>query len=93
MVPQDAARLNSLSELSIPLRRLARADALGEAVWLAWSKNEVTWFVAGTIGLALSRERGRPVLKMKVYDREGRLEEALTCVQTRGDVWEQIDLS
>jgi len=94
MVPQDAVRLTSLSELSIPLRRLARTNALGEsAVWRAWSENAVIWFVVGTISLELSRERGRPVLQMRVYDREGTLDEALTCVQTRGSGWERIDVS
>jgi hypothetical protein len=90
MVPQDAVRITSLSDLSIPLRRLARKNALPESsVWLAWGDAVAMWFVAGTTSLELSRERGRPVLQLRVYSEEGRLEEALTCVQTRANTWEQ----
>jgi hypothetical protein len=84
--------VTSLSELTTPLRRLARTNALAEsAVWLAWCDDGPIWFVTGTISLDLSRERGRPVLQMRVYNREGTLKEALTCVQTPGNVWERID--
>ena len=90
MVPQHAARMTSLSDLSVPLRRLARKDALPESgVWLAWGDADAIWFVAGTTSLELSRERGRPVLQLRVYNKEGTLDEALTCVQTQANNWEQ----
>jgi hypothetical protein len=90
MVPEAAVRMNSLSDLSIPLRRLARKNALPESsVWLAWGDDDAMWFVAGTASLELSRERGRPVVQLRVYDEEGRLDEALTCVQTAANNWEQ----
>jgi len=93
MVPLDAVRLTSLSELTIPLRRLARTNALTEsAVWLAWSDDGPIWFVTGTISLELSRERGRPVLQIRVYNRDGALEEALTCMHTTANVWERISV-
>lgn len=90
MVPHGAVRMTSLSELSIPLRRLARKDALGESsVWLAWTDAGAMWFVRGTTSLDLSRERGRPVLQLRVYNEEGALDEALTCVQTLANSWER----
>jgi len=90
LVPEDAVRITSLSDLSIPLRRLARKNALPESsVWLAWGDAAAMWFVAGTTSLDLSRERGRPVLQLRSYNQEGRLEEALTCVQTRANTWER----
>ena len=90
MVPHDAVRMTSLSELSIPLRRLARKDALGEpSVWLAWGDADAMWFVTGTTSLELSRERGRPVLQLRLYNQEGKLNEALTCVQTPANSWER----
>ena len=90
MVPQGAVRMTSLSELSIPLRRLARKNALAESsVWLAWADAGDMWFVTGTTSLELSRERGRPVLQLRVYNQEGRLNEALTCVQTPANSWER----
>lgn len=90
MVPQGAVRMTSLSELSIPLRRLARKNALPEsAVWLAWGDAGATWFVTGAISLELSRERGRPVLQLLVYKENGALDEALTCVQTGSNNWER----
>ena len=90
MVPPGAVRMTSLSDLSIPLRRLARKNALPEgSVWLAWGDADAIWFVAGTTSLELSRERGRPVLQLRVYNKEGTLDEALTCVQTQANNWEQ----
>jgi hypothetical protein len=93
MVPRDAVQVTSLSELTIPLRRLAHLNVLAEAaVWRAWSIAEAIWFVTGATNLELSRERGRPVLQMRVYNREGTLQEALTCVQTPASVWERLDV-
>jgi hypothetical protein len=93
MVPHDAVQVTTLSELTIPLRRLARTNALAEsAVWRAWSDDGAIWFVAGTISLELSRERGRPVLQMRVYNREGTLQEALTCMHTTANVWERVNV-
>jgi hypothetical protein len=90
MVPPGAVRLTSLSDLSVPLRRLARKNALPESsVWLAWGDAGAMWFVAGTTSLELSRERGRPVLQLRVYNAEGKLDEALTCVQTTANTWEE----
>jgi hypothetical protein len=82
--------MTSLSELSIPLRRLARQNALLESfVWLAWGDVGATWFVTGTTSLELSRERGRPVLQLIVYNKDGALQEALTCVKTPANNWER----
>ena len=93
MVPHDAIRLTSVSELTTPLRQLACTDALAEsAVWRAWSDASAIWFVTGTISLELSRERGRPVLQMRVYDREGVLEEEFTCMHTTANVWQRINV-
>jgi hypothetical protein len=90
MISHGAVRMTSLSELSIPLRRLARKNALGESsVWLAWADADAKWFVTGTTSLELSRERGRPVLQLLVYNQEGALDEALTCVQTSTNSWER----
>jgi hypothetical protein len=90
MVPHGAVRMTSLSELSIPLRRRARKNALPEsAVWLAWGDAGAIWFVTGTTSLDLSRERGRPVLQLHVYNEEGTLDEALTCMQTLANNWER----
>jgi hypothetical protein len=90
MVPSSAVR-TTLAELSIPLRVLAqRNSSLGDSTaWLAWSEGAVMWFVAGTTSLEMSRERGRPVLQLRVYDQQGALDEALTCVQTVTNSWER----
>ena len=90
MVPSGAVR-TTLSELSIPLRVLAQRNSLGDSstAWLAWSEGDAMWFVAGTTSLEMSRERGRPVLQLLVYDQEGALDEALTCVQTAANTWER----
>ncbi|MGA2365878.1 MAG: hypothetical protein ABSG12_10335 [Steroidobacteraceae bacterium] len=47
--------------------------------------------MAGTFSLDLSRERGRPVLHLLVYNRDGALEQAMTCVQTPANHWERLE--
>ena len=90
IVPYGANWMTTLSELSIPLRRLARSSATGHSpVWLAWTDGAAVWFVTGGTSLALSRERGRPVLQLLVYGENGALKEALTCVQTAANSWEK----
>jgi hypothetical protein len=66
-------------------------SSLGDSstAWLAWSEGAAMWFVAGTTSMEMSRERGRPVLQLLVYDQEGALGEALTCVQTAANTWER----
>jgi hypothetical protein len=91
MVPSSAVR-TTLSELSIPLRVLAQKNSSqgdSSTAWLAWSEGAAMWFVAGTTSMEMSRERGRPVLQLLVYDQEGALGEALTCVQTAANTWER----
>jgi len=93
LVPPGAPRVNSRSELTTQLRELTRRNSPDDeyAVWLAWSYGATIWFVAGTLSLDLSRERGRPVLQLLLYNRDGALEEALTCVQTPANHWERLE--
>ena len=90
MIPDGAIRMTSLAELSTPLRHLARKNtSVKSSVWLAWADAGDMWLVTGTSCLELSRERGRPVLQLLVYNQEGGLDEALTCVQTTANTWER----
>jgi len=93
LVPPGAQRVASRSELTQPLRELTRRNAPDDdyAVWLAWSYADAIRFVAGTFSLDLSRERGRAVLQLLIYNRDGALEEALTCVQTPANHWERLE--
>jgi hypothetical protein len=93
LVPPGASRVNSRSELTTQLRELTRRNSPDDeyAVWLAWSRGAVIWFVAGTLSLDLSRERGRPVLQLLLYNSDGALDEALTCVQTPANHWERLE--
>jgi hypothetical protein len=93
LLPPGAQRVASRSELTMPLRGLTRRNAPDDeyAVWLAWSHVSAICYVAGTFSLDLSRERGRPVLHLLVYNRDGALQQALTCVQTPANHWERLE--
>jgi hypothetical protein len=91
IVPVAAHRVTLLPELSAPLRLLARKCEMEESVWLAWGDGGALWFVAATQSLDLSRERGRPVLQLQVYDELGESQEAMTCVQTRDKRWQRCE--
>jgi hypothetical protein len=93
LLPPGAQRVASRSQLTMPLRGLTRRHAPDDeyAVWLAWSQDSAICYVAGTFSLDLSRERGHPVLNLLVYNRDGALEQAQTCMQTPENHWERLE--
>lgn len=82
------ARANILPEGSYPLRDarelparlkivIARALAQGH-VWLCWARASQIWLFTCEMSLALSRERGAPVVLVRRYDEDGELKDSGT---------------
>jgi hypothetical protein len=88
-LPAQAYRVRTLKELSLPLRDIARRCNGGESVWSAWTDGLRIWFVAAVPSLELSRERGKPVLQVKVLDEGGMMIRAEHCVYTMSHGWQQ----
>ncbi len=63
LLPNDAHQIRDRAELSKELRRiLGLAIGTGQA-WSCWAHNLHTWLFTAEISVALSRERGAPVLQ------------------------------
>ena len=70
-IPTSAERVNSVSELTVPLRHVVQRTESHEAVWCAWTMGIRIWFFSAVPSLALSREHRKPVLHITAYDEHG----------------------
>ncbi len=88
-LPLSAYRVNSAKELSPALRQMASAAPSGEYVWVAWQDGERIWFYTAALSLELSRERGRPILELWLYNERAELHEASTWLRNADESWRQ----
>jgi hypothetical protein len=82
LVPESAERVTSVSELTVPLRHIARRNESQDAVWCAWSRGVYIRFFSAVPSLHLSRERKRPGLQVTVYDEQGVMMSVIPYVHT-----------
>jgi hypothetical protein len=90
-LPAEARRLFRLSELPDQLRRRVGGGPDQQYVWLAWSASDRTFLLTGALAVERSRERGTPVLDVRIYNPDGQLEEAATWLRTGGNQWERCN--
>ena len=77
-LPDDAYQVRDKTELPQSLRLVvARAIEQGE-VWSCWARGSQIWLFTCHMSLALSRERGAPVILLQVYDENAELKESAT---------------
>ena len=71
LVLPGAYPIRDLESVPSGLRSIA-TQAMGQGrVWSCWEHGFRSWMFIGEMSLALSRERGRPVLKVDVLDESG----------------------
>ena len=87
LLTRTARRISKVSQLTAPLRRLARELEVDS--WCAWADAGQIWFFCATASLELSRERRKPVLQIRLYGHGGQLVEASTCVFTSDRGWQR----
>lgn len=77
-LPGDAYQIRDSRELPASLRKVVtRATVHGEA-WSCWARGAEIWLFVSEMSLALSRERGVPVLLVRVYGEDAALKESGT---------------
>ena len=86
-LPPASHEVKTAAELSAALQRLAKQDDSDDVVWVARADGMRIWFFSATPSLELSRERRRPVLKIRIHNEHGILIESLTCVYTKAQEW------
>jgi hypothetical protein len=78
ILPEDSYPIRDPRELPPRVRiHIARALAEGQ-VWMCWARTPQIWLFTCEMSLALSRERGAPVLLLRCYDEEGELKDSGT---------------
>ena len=87
----DVRELKSERELTPSLEKLAQRALDEGGVWRAWTDDREMWLWISEMSLALSRERGMPVMEVRQYDEQGRMSSAGTWVRVRHDAWQRCD--
>ena len=91
-VPQDAYQVRApseLSELSHDLRTIAQEAHRKHRAWSAWTGDRGTWLFTAEMSLALSRERGAPVLQVFAYSEYGELLETGFWMHGKHGNWQR----
>ena len=73
VLPEDAYRVRDQNGLPGQVQSVvSRAIAQGH-VWSGWVRGARIWLFTGEMSLPLSRERGAPVLLVRLYNEDGQV--------------------
>jgi hypothetical protein len=89
LLPDGARKLLGRNELSSVLQRVAIHARKNDKAWGAWTDNHRTWLFVAEMSLALSRERGRPVLQIDEYGEDGELKDSACWLCVRDGEWKR----
>lgn len=85
--PSGTERLPDRSELPAVLQRIVIRGGKDGIAWAAWRRRIDVHFVLAELAFDLSRECGRPTLRVKSYDESGKIFETVTWTETSPDEW------
>ena len=78
ILPKDAYQVRDRSELPNRVQMVvSRAAAQGQA-WSGWARGDQLWLFTCEMSLPLSRERGTPVLIVRVHNEQGEVTDSAT---------------
>ena len=67
LLPEGSYQIRELEGVPKELRRVATRAVEKDGVWCCWTYQVQTWLFTAEMSLALSRERGTPVLHIQCY--------------------------
>jgi hypothetical protein len=76
LLPENCYQIRAPRALSPQLQRVVARATQKSHVWACWADSHHTWLFTCDMSLALSRERGAPVLQVDLYDAAGELKDA-----------------
>ena len=88
LVPEHAYQVRLASAVPKELRGSAELAAKEGRVWACWAHGARAWLFTADMPLALSRERGTPVMQVDVYD-EGGLKASGLWMPNRDGIWQR----
>ncbi len=91
-IAPGARRVRGSSELPSVLRKLAFKAEKGEGAWRSWLNHDGLRLFVAEMSLALSRERGCPMLQVHYYDEPGKLQQYSVWVQLADGSWQRCIL-
>lgn len=88
LVPEHAYQVRLLSAMPKELGRAAELAVREGRVWVCWAHGVRAWLFTAQMQLAISRERGAPVMQVEVYDEEGVKDSGL-WMPNRDGTWQR----
>jgi hypothetical protein len=86
-LPRAAYEIHERSALPEPLRKVAARATQQGRVWRGWASRSHVWLFTADMSLALSRERGAPVLQVSIHDENGELTDSGCWLMDRQSNW------
>ena len=87
ILPKDAYQIRDRGELPNRVQMVvSRAIAQGQA-WSGWARGDQLWLFTCEMSLPLSRERGAPVLIVRLHDEQGEVKDSGTFRYDALGVW------
>lgn len=86
-IPKDCYRIRDSRALSSQLQAVVERAIKEGHVWACWADSDCAWLFTCEMSLALSRQRGAPVLDVHLYDQTGELKEAGKWVADPAENW------
>lgn len=87
--PRGADRVSDRTELPSVLQRLVIRGSKDGMAWAAWRQRFDIEFYGAELALDMARERGRPTLRVTVYDSDGKIRELANWAQVSQDAWQR----
>jgi hypothetical protein len=90
LIPEGAYQILDQSSLPTTLRRLVRYALHTGRSWACWVDDSGhAWLFLAEMTLALSRERGVPVLHVDQYDEEGEIRDTGKWIAAHDGKWQR----
>lgn len=89
ILPKNAYRIRDPEALPIALQRVMFNAAQEGRIWMAWAQGHRTWLFTCQESAFYSRDRGVTVLRVSIYDKEGRLMETGAWTADPEGKWER----
>ena len=84
-LPEGAYQIRDRSELPGRVQTIVSWATTQGHVWLGWTRGAQIWLFTGEMSLPLSRERGTPVLIIRLHNEEGELVDSGTWRYATGN--------
>jgi hypothetical protein len=87
VLPKGSYQIRNPSSVPPGLRLILNQATEQGKVWSCWTNGFDTWLVTCEMSLALSRERGTPVLQVSLHNKDGALRDSGTWTTDSQGTW------